>query len=170
MTVSMNVAAGANETVGHRAARQTRCIASGGSSPEPTSGSTTRVGPDCLLDASDPHGEVGENLACQRSRPKDLHHYRPRTRRSLRHPPRLRPPRSLTSPEVRSLGLTITLSKIRSSWHQGRVSNGPTEAVNWKQPDQTDRLRIPQVQQLPDQNVALRRQTQLGSPRHHHTP
>ena len=39
-----------------------------------------------------------------------------------------------------------------------------------QQPHQTDHVRLPTVPQLSDPHIALRRETQLGPTRHHHTP
>jgi hypothetical protein len=68
-------------------------------------------------------------------------------------------------PEIQRLGRTIRqwFDKI-CNFHIARVR---THRVA-QQPDQThqtDRLRLPQFQELPDPGPALRRQTELASPR-----
>ena len=72
-------------------------------------------------------------------------------------------------PEPRRLGRTLTRWHTHIvNWHHARVSNGPTEAIN--NAHQTRRLRIPPLRPLPNPSPPLRRQTQLESPRHPHSP
>jgi len=68
-------------------------------------------------------------------------------------------------PEVHSLGRTLLrwLDQI-TAWHQARVSNGHRSG---QQPNQTDRLPVPSVPQLPDPSSALCRTDRSFSPPSH---
>ena len=74
-------------------------------------------------------------------------------------------------PEINRLGRTIWNWRHQiSNWHAARVTNAPTEAANnLVKTRQTRRLRVHQLRQLPHPGPALRRQTQLGAPRHPHS-
>jgi len=67
-------------------------------------------------------------------------------------------------PEIQKLGRTIRawFDKI-ANFHLARVSNGPTEALNnLIKRIKTDRLRVPQLRELPHPSPALRRTAQLA--------
>ena len=73
--------------------------------------------------------------------------------------------------EVRRLGRTLRgWSAQIVAWHNARVSNGPTEAINnlIKRVKRV-RVRVPSLRPLPHPRPALRRQTQLGATRHPHS-
>jgi hypothetical protein len=67
-------------------------------------------------------------------------------------------------PEIQKLGRTLRawFDKM-ANFHLARVSNGPTEALNnLIKRIKTDRLRVPQLRELPDPSLALRRQAELA--------
>ena len=76
------------------------------------------------------------------------------------------------SRSVPSAGPCLRWRDQIAAWHQAHVSNGPTEA--------SDKLIKPRQERTPfgftrwrnyrDPRTALRRTTQLGPTRHHHTP
>ena len=75
-------------------------------------------------------------------------------------------------PELSRLGRT--LGSLASPDHQLAPSPGHQRAHRSSQQPhqtrQTRRLRFPTVRPLPDPGAALRRETQLGTPQHHHSP
>ena len=78
----------------------------------------------------------------------------------------------LLPPEIQRLDRTIArwASQI-VAWHHSAVTNGPTEALN----NLIKRIKRTafgsrNFRQLPNQSIALRRETQLGASHHHHSP
>ena len=122
-----------------------------------------------LLEAGDPPRRGPGSLARQRGRPIDLWPHRPRPRCRVRHPARRRPARRVVSTRgppawpndhevaFRDLGL---VSRSRSE-RPDRSSEQPHRGR------QAQRVRLHRLAELPNPVTALRRPTQLESPRHH---
>ena len=74
--------------------------------------------------------------------------------------------------EVRSLGRTLLRWRDQiAAWHQAHVSQRADRSGQQPhQARQAGRVRVHPLAQLPDPRPALRRPTQLGPTRHHHTP
>jgi hypothetical protein len=75
-------------------------------------------------------------------------------------------------PEMHQLGRTIRKWREQiANWHKAHLTNGaPDNDEQPHQENQTHRVRPDKHPPLPHTRPALRRQTQLGPTRHHHTP
>ena len=75
-------------------------------------------------------------------------------------------------PEINKLGRTIARWTPQiTNWHISKVTNGPTEALNnLIKADQTHRVRVTQLRELPNPGTPLRGETQLGPIGHRHSP
>lgn len=125
-----------------------------------------------LLDAGDPRGRSPHGLAREGDRPFDLRHRRPRHRSGVRRPPRPRPPRRLLSardPTARPHHRPLALPDLGVA-SVPRVERADRSREQPDQAGQARGVRVPALRPLSNPSSALRRPTQLGATRRHHTP
>ena len=155
-------------TLGHRGRKddplwRARKLLVSGSEKTTDNGWTKLTG---LLDTARPPRRSPQRLARQPNPARHLQNHRPRTRRRNRDPARRRVLRPVAGSK-RPIQLGRTLHRWRtqiSNWRKARVTNAATEAAI-TQPHrtrQTRRVRIHQLQQLPNPSTPLRRETQLA--------
>ena len=152
----------------------TRCIGYAASSPPlheriSDRGQTRLRG---LLDAGDPHGEVRTAWHAKETvrgiygieSPALALRYTLQLADDLQH--------ESCPPEINKLGRTIARWTPQiTNWHISKVTNGPTEALNnlIKRIKRIS-VRVTQLRELPNPGPSLRRETQLGPPRHPSLP
>ena len=75
-------------------------------------------------------------------------------------------------PEINKLGRTIARWTPQiTNWHISKVTNRRHRSPQQPhQTDQTSSVRVSQLRELPNPRPSLRRETQLGPPRHRHSP
>ena len=125
-----------------------------------------------LLDAGDPYGEVRTAWHAKETvrgiygieSPALALRYTLQLADDLQH--------ESCPPEINKLGRTIARWTPQiTNWHISKVTNGCHRSPQQpNQTHQTSSVRVTQLRELPNPRPSLRRETQLGPPRHRHSP
>ena len=163
-----------NETLGHRGRKddplyRIRRLLTAASERISDRGQTRLRG---LLDAGDPYGEVRTAWHAKETvrgiygveSPALALRYTLQLADDLQH--------ESCPPEINKLGRTIARWTPQiTNWHISKVTNRCHRSPQQPhQTDQTHRVRVTQLRELPNPGPSLRRETQLGPPRHRHSP